>query len=34
MGSKLLGKKVLENRLYDQLYNDTVNVLELIQSCK
>jgi 2-dehydro-3-deoxyphosphogluconate aldolase/(4S)-4-hydroxy-2-oxoglutarate aldolase len=34
MGSKLVGKKVLENRLYDQLYNDTVNVLELIQSCK
>ncbi|MCC8408635.1 bifunctional 4-hydroxy-2-oxoglutarate aldolase/2-dehydro-3-deoxy-phosphogluconate aldolase [Mucilaginibacter sp. UR6-1] len=34
MGSKLISKKVLEEKLYDQLYTDTVYVTELIQSCK
>jgi 2-dehydro-3-deoxyphosphogluconate aldolase/(4S)-4-hydroxy-2-oxoglutarate aldolase len=32
MGSKLISKNVLENRLYDQLYTDTVAVLETIKS--
>jgi len=34
MGSKLISKKVLDNRLYDQLYNDTIKVTAIIQSCK
>ncbi|RYE19030.1 MAG: bifunctional 4-hydroxy-2-oxoglutarate aldolase/2-dehydro-3-deoxy-phosphogluconate aldolase [Sphingobacteriales bacterium] len=34
MGSKLISKKMLDNQLYDQLYNDTLHVTELIQSCK
>jgi 2-dehydro-3-deoxyphosphogluconate aldolase/(4S)-4-hydroxy-2-oxoglutarate aldolase len=34
MGSKLITKSVLENRLYDQLYVDTVKVNTIIQSCK
>lgn len=32
MGSKLISKNILENRLYDQLYTDTVNVLETIKN--
>ncbi|MBD1394795.1 beta/alpha barrel domain-containing protein [Mucilaginibacter glaciei] len=34
MGSKLISKNVLDNRLYDQLYNDTVKALELVQLSK
>jgi len=34
MGSKLISKSVLENRLYDQLYNDTIKLLEIVQTCK
>ncbi|GAA4329395.1 bifunctional 4-hydroxy-2-oxoglutarate aldolase/2-dehydro-3-deoxy-phosphogluconate aldolase [Mucilaginibacter gynuensis] len=34
MGSKLISKQVLENKLYDQLYTDTIHVSEIIQSCK
>jgi len=34
MGSKLISKEVLDNRLYDQLYNDTVKILATIQSIK
>jgi 2-dehydro-3-deoxyphosphogluconate aldolase/(4S)-4-hydroxy-2-oxoglutarate aldolase len=30
LGSKLIGKDVLEKKLYDQLYKDTVKALELI----
>jgi 2-dehydro-3-deoxyphosphogluconate aldolase/(4S)-4-hydroxy-2-oxoglutarate aldolase len=32
MGSKLISKNVLENRLYDRLYTDTLAVLEIIKS--
>ena len=34
MGSKLISKNVLENRLYDQLYEDTLRALELVQLSK
>ncbi len=34
MGSKLISKNVLDNRLYDQLHNDTVKLLEMVQMCK
>jgi 2-dehydro-3-deoxyphosphogluconate aldolase/(4S)-4-hydroxy-2-oxoglutarate aldolase len=34
MGSKLISKQVLENRLYDQLYNDTLKVRDIIQGIK
>ena len=34
MGSKLITKQVLQDRLYDQLYNDTKNVLQVIQSAR
>jgi len=34
MGSKLISKHILENRLYDQLYINTVKVSKVIQSCK
>lgn len=34
MGSKLISKSVLENRLYNQLYNDTIKLLEIVQTCK
>lgn len=32
VGSKLISKDVLNNRLYEQLHADTVNALELIQA--
>jgi len=32
MGSKLISKDILERRLYDQLYHDTLNVLELVKA--
>lgn len=31
MGSKLISKQVLQNKLYDQLYADTVKALELVK---
>ncbi|HTI60283.1 bifunctional 4-hydroxy-2-oxoglutarate aldolase/2-dehydro-3-deoxy-phosphogluconate aldolase [Mucilaginibacter sp.] len=34
MGSKLITKQILQNKLYDQLYADTVTALELVQSSK
>ena len=34
MGSKLISKNVLDNKLYDQLYNDTVKALQLVQLSK
>ena len=34
MGGKLISKHILENRLYDQLYINTVKVSKVIQSCK
>jgi 2-dehydro-3-deoxyphosphogluconate aldolase/(4S)-4-hydroxy-2-oxoglutarate aldolase len=34
MGSKLISKSVLENRLYSQLYDDTIKLLEMVQTCK
>ena len=34
MGSKLITKNVLQDRLYDQLYTDTKNVLQVIQSAR
>src|SRR5580693_5522448 len=34
MGSKLITKEVLQNKLYDQLYSNTVNTLQLIQSAR
>lgn len=34
MGSKLISKKVLDEKLYDQLHHDTLLVSEIIQSCK
>jgi 2-dehydro-3-deoxyphosphogluconate aldolase/(4S)-4-hydroxy-2-oxoglutarate aldolase len=33
-GSKLISKEVLEKRLYDQLYNDTIKAFELIKSAR
>jgi 2-dehydro-3-deoxyphosphogluconate aldolase/(4S)-4-hydroxy-2-oxoglutarate aldolase len=34
MGSKLISRKVLEERHYDDLYNDTLKALELVQMSK
>lgn len=34
MGSKLISKNVLDKQLYDQLYNDTVKLLEIVQSSR
>ncbi|WP_419698671.1 bifunctional 4-hydroxy-2-oxoglutarate aldolase/2-dehydro-3-deoxy-phosphogluconate aldolase [Mucilaginibacter sp. NFX135] len=34
MGSKLISKKVLDDRLYEQLYTDTVKLGELVSSIK
>jgi len=34
MGSKLVSRNVLDKRLYDQLYNDTLKALELVQLSK
>jgi 2-dehydro-3-deoxyphosphogluconate aldolase/(4S)-4-hydroxy-2-oxoglutarate aldolase len=34
VGSKLITKEILQNQLYDQLYNNTVNSLQLIQSAR
>lgn len=34
MGSKLISKKVLEGKQYDQLFKDTQMALELVQSAK
>jgi len=34
MGSKLITKEILQNKLYDQLYADTVKALELVQSSR
>jgi len=32
MGSKLISKDILDRRLYDQLYHDTLNALELVKA--
>lgn len=34
MGSKLITKEILQNKLYDQLYNNTINALQLIKSAR
>ena len=34
MGSKLITKEILWNKLYDQLYTNTVDTLQLIQSAR
>ena len=34
MGSKLITKQILQDKLYDQLYADTVKALELVQSSR
>ena len=34
MGSKLISKQVLDDRLYDKLYADTIKALELVQLSK
>ncbi|MCJ8209181.1 bifunctional 4-hydroxy-2-oxoglutarate aldolase/2-dehydro-3-deoxy-phosphogluconate aldolase [Mucilaginibacter sp. RS28] len=34
MGSKLISKSVLENKEYDQLYNDTLTALQLVQTAR
>lgn len=34
MGGKLISKNILENQLYDQLFTDTVKVLETIKSSR
>ncbi|QJD94910.1 bifunctional 4-hydroxy-2-oxoglutarate aldolase/2-dehydro-3-deoxy-phosphogluconate aldolase [Mucilaginibacter robiniae] len=34
MGSKLVSKKVLEDKLYDQLFNDTQKAIELVQTSR
>ncbi len=34
MGSKLITKEILQNKLYDQLYTRTVDTLQMIQSAK
>ena len=34
MGSKLISKNVLENRLYEQLYSDAIKLTEMIQASK
>ena len=32
IGSKLISKDILDNRLYDQLFDDTVKAIELVQA--
>jgi len=32
IGGKLISKDILNNRLYDQLYTDTVNAIELVKT--
>jgi 2-dehydro-3-deoxyphosphogluconate aldolase/(4S)-4-hydroxy-2-oxoglutarate aldolase len=34
MGSKLISKNVLENKLYDQLYSDTITLLEMVKAAR
>jgi len=34
LGSKLISKEVLEKRLYEQLYNDTIKAFELVKSAR
>jgi len=34
MGSKLITKQILQNQSYDQLYADTLNALQLIQTAR
>ncbi len=34
MGSKLITKKTLKNKSYDQLYTDTISALQLIQAAR
>lgn len=34
MGSKLISKKVMEGKLYEQLYQDTLTATELVQSSR
>ncbi len=34
MGSKLITKEILQNRLYDQLYINTLNALQLIKTAR
>lgn len=34
MGSKLISKNVLENRLYEQLYSDAIKLTEMVQASK
>jgi 2-dehydro-3-deoxyphosphogluconate aldolase/(4S)-4-hydroxy-2-oxoglutarate aldolase len=34
MGSKLITKQILQNQSYDQLYTDTLNALQLIQTAR
>ena len=34
MGSKLITKQILQNKLYDQLYADAKNALQLVQSSR
>lgn len=34
MGSKLITRHILQNQLYDQLYSDTVNALQLLQTAR
>lgn len=33
-GGKLISKQILQNQLYDQLYTDTINAFQLIQSAR
>jgi 2-dehydro-3-deoxyphosphogluconate aldolase/(4S)-4-hydroxy-2-oxoglutarate aldolase len=34
MGSKLITKQILQNKLYDQLYADAKTALQLVQSSR
>jgi 2-dehydro-3-deoxyphosphogluconate aldolase/(4S)-4-hydroxy-2-oxoglutarate aldolase len=34
MGSKLISKNVLENKLYDQLYSDTITLLDMVKAAR
>jgi len=34
MGSKLISKRVLDERLYEQLYSDTIKALDLVKNAK
>jgi 2-dehydro-3-deoxyphosphogluconate aldolase/(4S)-4-hydroxy-2-oxoglutarate aldolase len=34
VGSKLITKQILQNQLYDQLYTDTLNALQLLQTAR